>query len=347
MFNIKSRAPLRIGISGGGTDIEFFSKKSAGCVINGTINLYSSCVIKLTNKKYHSFTSLNNNQNVRIFKDSDMNLKHDSQLNLIIGVYKYFVKNFSIKISEKIDIQTYLDVPGGSGLGSSSAIIVSIIEGLKKTFNVNIDKYETSELAISIERGYLKIPGGKQDQYASVFGGINYIDFEKDGKVIVNQLNLDGNIIHELENNLILYYTGINRKKHEVIEQQIQNIKYLNKKTLDSLQKIKSECIEMKKILLTNELNLIPKRFIDSWAYKKKMSENVSDFTAENILNRSLKNGALAGKWSGAGGGGFMIFYTNFYNKKKLVDYLSNFEGGKIYNFSFINKGSESWISKE
>lgn len=346
MHTVKSRAPLRIGISGGGTDIESFSKIHSGCVINGAINLYSTCLIKLTNNKYHIFTSLNNNKSIKIHKNRDLELKHDDQLDLIIGVYKYFIKYFAINDKHKIEIKTYLDVPGGSGLGGSSTLIVSLIEGLKKIYNQVFDDYEAAEIAYKIERKFLKIPGGKQDQYAAVFGGINYMDFEKNGRVIVNRLNIVHDIINELEDNLVLFYTDQRRNHHEVINKQIKNIGVSNNKTINNLKKIKSECQEMKSILLKNELVKIPETFIKSWSFKKKISDNVTDAKFDKLLSQALKNGAMAGKWSGAGGGGFMIFYTDYNNKRKLINFLSDRPFGKIYNFSFVKHGAQSWYVK-
>ena len=343
---VKSRAPLRIGISGGGTDIESFSKLYSGCVINGAINLYSTCLIKLTKRKYDYFESLNNKEYIKVYNKKDLSLKYDDQLNLIIGVYKYFTDHFKINNKYKISIQTYLDVPGGSGLGGSSTLIVSLIEGLKKIFNLIFDDYEAAELAYKIERKFLKIPGGRQDQYAAVFGGINYMDFEKNGRVIVNRLNIVHDIINELEDNLVLFYTDQRRNHHEVINKQIKNIGISNSITIKNLKKIKAECIDMKNNLLKNELDKIPETFIKSWSFKKKISDNVTDDKFDYLLNLALNNGAMAGKWSGAGGGGFMIFYTDYQNKRKLIEFLSNAEFGKIYNFSFVKQGAQSWFVK-
>lgn len=341
---VKSRAPLRIGISGGGTDIESFSKLYSGCVINGAINLYSTCLIKLTTRKYDFFESLNNKKSIKIFDKKDLNLKYDEQLNLIVGVYKYFTEHFKIKNKYRINVQTYLDVPGGSGLGGSSTLIVSLIEGFKKIFNTIIDDYEVAELAYNIERKFLKIPGGRQDQYAAVFGGINYMDFEKNSRVIVNRLNLVHDIINELEDNLILFYTDQRRNRHEVINKQIKNIGSSKTKTINNLKKIKAECLDMKSILLKNELIKIPETFIKSWSFKKKISDNVTDDKFDYLLDSALKNGAMAGKWSGAGGGGFMLFYTDYQNKRKLIEFLSNINFGKVYNFSFVKQGAQSWF---
>ena len=341
---IRSRAPLRIGLAGGGTDIYNFFSDYKGKVLNVTINLYANCTIENIEKTQVQLLSLDKNESYKIpIKEMEkINFSKNSNLSLIFYTIKKIINKFGIKLSEGIKITTYLEVPGGSGLGSSSTLVVAIIQALSNYYNLPLSKYEIANLAYSIERIDLKMLGGKQDQYAATFGGINFMEFLKDGNVIVNPLKLRNSIYNELESSIVLYYTGVSRNGSKIIENQIENINLKKSTTINSLKKMLIECEEFKQILLQEKLHKIPSVFKSSWSYKKKIAKNVSNAHMDNFITLCLKKGAYAAKWSGAGGGGFVIFYCNPSKKYKFLEFLSSCDG-EIYNFSFTDRGCESW----
>ena len=212
---VRSQTPLRLGLAGGGTDINLYSDKYIGFVLNATINLYIYCTLKPRNDDKIIFDSPDTNQYA--IYESKMHLENDGILDIFKAVYNRIVKDFTHK-SLSFSLHTYSDVPSGSGLGGSSTLVVGVIKAFVEWLNLPLGEYEIARLAYEIEREDLGIIGGAQDQYAATFGGFNFMEFYKDKRVIVNPLRIKNWIISELENRMVLYFTSISREAKDVEE---------------------------------------------------------------------------------------------------------------------------------
>jgi len=237
----------------------------------------------------------------------------------------------------------HTDTPPGSGLGASSAVVVSLVGAINRWTNKTMDNYEIAELAYDIERNELQIKGGYQDQYAATFGGFNHIEFLKDGRVIVNPLRINDDIIHELEAHLLLCYTGKTRQSSDIIKNQIMGIK--EGSNLDMLHKQKKMAFDMKNVLLRGNLDRFGEMLDEAWQSKKKISSKITNPQIDKLYDAAKKSGAIGGKILGAGGGGYLLLYCN-YKKKHLVEKAMSSLGAISKPFSFSKEGLSVWESK-
>ena len=247
MNTVIAKAPLRLGLSGGGTDLEPYCSTYGGVVLSATIDQYAYCKVEPNNNWIFKSIDLGIEEKFEFFPD---NYDKNHPLKLLINTYLYLLPKSSIKTAVKIT--TYCETPPGSGLGSSSAIVVSLIAALAEYLNVPMGDYDIAKTAFEIERNICDLPGGKQDQFAAVFGGFNYIEFLKNGQTIVNPLRLSYKIQNMLEMNTILYYVGKPRKSAKVIETNINNLKS-NFKSIQATHDIKKTCEDFKIKLLTGD----------------------------------------------------------------------------------------------
>lgn len=341
---IKSKAPLRIGLSGGGTDIENFSKKYGGLVINVAINLYVHTIIDVKKNDKIIFETLDSNKKI-ILKSSKF-LKLNGNFDIFKSIYNHFVKEF-IKKPVSFHLKTYSDVPHGSGLGGSSTMIVSIIKAFMEWFKIPMKKYDVAMLAYKIERKDLNLVGGIQDQFSASYGGFNLIEIKKKSKkIIIKPLKISNYIKNELSSKFLLLYTGISRGSEKVIEAQIKNIEINDKKAIRSMLKLKKNTFKMKSYLLNDfKLNNVVEILASNWLLKKNTGWGVSNYLINRMTNKLYKYGAEAVKISGAGGGGFILVVTPteniFYLKKNL-----KLKNTIFYNFGFEPKGVQSWTVK-
>jgi len=338
---IRSRAPLRLGLAGGGTDISSYCDVYGGCVLNATINLYAHATLIPLNNSQVVFINQDTLQKVELVAGKKQ--KIDGILDLQKGAYNYYLKNYPDS-NLSLELTTSIDVPSGSGLGTSSALLVAIIGAYNKFLHLEMTNYEVAELACQIERVYLKQAGGKQDQYAATFGGFNFMEFDKDN-VTVSPIRLQQKTRNELESTFVLYFTGTQRLSSKLIEEQKKNINSGNKKSLSALHEIKKQALEMKRSLVREELNEVGNVLNIGWMHKKKTSPSVSNGIIDHIYTTALEHGALGGKITGAGGGGFMFFYCPGTSKKMVISELNKL-GGEIFRFNFTDSGLESWSIK-
>ena len=335
---IRSKAPLRIGLAGGGTDVSPYSDNFGGAVLNITIDKYAYATLiprddEIINLKSYDL-GINESLNTQSY------LKVDNELSLLKGVYNRVVKDFELD-PLSFDLITETDVPKGSGLGSSSTLTVAILGAFVEWLNLPLGEYDIAQLAHSIEREDLAMPGGKQDHYASTFGGVNFIEFEK-SKVIVNPLRVRSRHLNELNYNLLLYYTGTSRVSQDIISSQIENFEKGKNDALEGAHKVKSIAYAMKDSLLTGNIDKIGDLLDLGWSNKKKMSNSISNSSIDNIYQIAKQNGATGGKISGAGGGGFFIIYAPAVSKHKIAEALKPY-GGEFWTFNFSNKGLVKW----
>jgi D-glycero-alpha-D-manno-heptose-7-phosphate kinase len=332
---IHSKAPLRLGLAGGGTDVSPFSEDFGGAVLNTTISLFARAIIEpLENGKIilESF-DLDEYQALK----SNTYLEPDGKLPLLKGVYNRIVSDF-VKRPLSFKLTTIVDVPKGSGLGTSSTIVVAILGAFVEWLNLPLGDYDIAHLAWEIERKDLNLAGGKQDQYAATFGGFNFIEFSAGENVIVNPLRIKSLYKHQLEWNLLLYYTGTGRDSADIIRDQSKGFEDKQGNAVAAAQVIKEISYSMKETLLRGDIDNIGNLLDISWQNKKKMSKEITNPVLDDIYDTALKAGANGGKISGAGGGGFIMFYCPANSKQKVIRDLHRF-GGRAYNYVFVDDG--------
>lgn len=336
---IRSKAPLRLGLAGGGTDVSPYSDLYGGAILNATISMYAYATIIPRDDGKIIFRAIDKNE-VYEFEPTEF-IPLNGELNLLRGIYNRIVKDYSKK-PLSFELSTFVDAPPGSGLGTSSTLVVAILGAFAEWLNLPLGEYDLARLAYDIERVDLGMAGGKQDQYAATFGGVNFMEFYKDDKVIVNPLRIRSNYLNELAFNLVLYYTETSRYSSQIIEKQSQNIVNNEMRSLEATHKLKEQSILMKEALLKGELNKVGEILDFGWENKKLLADGITNPEIERIYKIAKKNGASGGKVSGAGGGGFMIFYCPDNKRAQVVQALEK-HGGKVKRYEFVTQGLSSW----
>lgn len=334
-MSIHARAPLRISFAGGGTDVPPFPQKEGGCVLSATISMYAYGSLHPRTDGQIGIESLDLGITENYAPGAE--LLYDGKLDLI----KAAVLKLEGQASGGFDLFLHTDAPPGSGLGSSSALMVTLVGLLREFKKIPLMDYEIARLAWVIERQELGIKGGLQDQYAATFGGFNFIEFFED-RVVVNPLRISEDVRCELEHNLLLYYTGQTRLSAKIIEDQSSRYEQGEEETLSGLRELKSITIEMKNLLLRRELDEFGALLHVAWENKKKLSPKISSPEIEAMYEEARSAGALGGKVSGAGGGGYMLFYCPFEKKHKVAKRLMRL-GGSITDFRFAPYGLQTW----
>jgi D-glycero-alpha-D-manno-heptose-7-phosphate kinase len=335
----RSKSPLRLGLAGGGTDVAPFSDLYGGAILNATISMYAHASIQPRKDGKIILNSVDKDQRIEL--DSLPELEIDNDLALLKGIYNRIVKDYSKK-ALSFELSTYVDAPPGSGLGTSSTLVVTILGAFAEWLNIPLGEYDLAKLAYQIEREDLAMAGGKQDQYAATFGGVNFMEFFKDEKVIVNPLRIKAQYLNELAHNLVLYYTGTSRLSSKIIEAQQDNVGKEDKKSIEAMIKLKEQAVMMKEALLRGEIDKIGKILDFGWKYKKQMASGITNPMIDKIYNTAKENGSTGGKISGAGGGGFMIFYCPGNTRSTVIKALNEF-GGQVKRYEFATTGLTSW----
>lgn len=339
---IRSKAPLRLGFAGGGTDLTSFSRKFGGAVLNSTISMYAHCTIIPTDDDKIKFYAYDNQNDLEIDSVESIPIE-DEKLILHKGVYNRIVKDFNGGKRLSFTMYTSNDAPIGSGLGTSSTMVVAILEAFLKWLNIDLNDYDKAWLAYDIERNDLGLKGGMQDQYCAVFGGFNFMEFERDGSVKVNPLPLSRITVNELESSLLLYYNGRSRSSAQIISEQINNTASANQKTMEAMHSIKRTAFEMRDCILAGDFELFSKILLDAWENKKRTSNIVSNPEIDKISKYFFDNNAKAIKLSGAGGGGFMMINFDPVYRQRIID-STKVLAGKVFPVKFQTAGVESWI---
>lgn len=337
---IRSKAPLRLGFAGGGTDVSPFSDLYGGAILNATITMYAYATIQPRKDNKIVFNSIDKNQ--RIEFDAAPVLPLDGELDLIKGIYNRVVKDFS-REPLAFELTTHVDAPPGSGLGTSSTLVVAILGAFSEWLQLPLGEYDLAHLAYEIERVDLDMAGGKQDQYAATFGGVNFMEFFKEDKVIVNPLRVKPVHMAELSHNLILFNLETSRLSSEIIEMQKSNVNENKLDTIEAMKKLKEQSVMMKEALLKGKVDEIGRILDYGWKYKKQMATGISNPYIDELYDAVIKSGATGGKISGAGGGGFIFFYCPNNTKFKVIKTLSNYQGS-VTNYDFTSEGLTTWI---
>lgn len=338
----RSKAPLRIGLAGGGTDVSPYSDLYGGAILNATISLFAHASIELTQDGMLTFHAADINQSESFPVTNQVALT--DKLNLLKGVYNRVQKDHGFTC-QGLKLTTFVDAPPGSGLGTSSTLVVAILGAFVEMLNLPLGEYDIARYAYDIERMDLALAGGKQDQYAATFGGVNYMEFRQDNQTIVNPLRVKRRILHELENNIVLFFTDTSRESASIIHEQVKNVKSNNADSIEAMHQLKSQAQMMKEALLKGELDKIGHILDYGFEQKRKMAKNISNPLIEDIYKAAKAAGATGGKISGAGGGGFMLFYCPFNSRYDVIRSLQNF-GGRSISFQFVEYGLTTWNTR-
>jgi D-glycero-alpha-D-manno-heptose-7-phosphate kinase len=332
---LRAKAPLRVSFAGGGTDVSPFPEQEGGCVLSATINRYA-------------FGTLTERQDQQIMIESldfglaleygiGKPLTYDGTLDLI----KAPILKLAPPDSPGFELFLHSTVPPGTGLGSSSCMMVTMIGLLKDFYGLPYTDYDVASLAYHVERVDLGLEGGLQDQYASTFGGFNFIEFEAD-RVVVNPLRVKWDTLNELEHNLLLCYTGASRRSDRIISDQVSRFERGESESLDGLRVQKELAIEMKSMLLRGRLSEFADLLGTAWEQKKRLSPKISNAFIDECYAEAIQHGALGGKVMGAGGGGYMLFYCDFRRKHKVAEALGKL-GVTTTEFAFDPDGLRTW----
>jgi D-glycero-alpha-D-manno-heptose-7-phosphate kinase len=331
----RAKAPLRVSFAGGGTDVPPFPSREGGLVLNATINRYAYGALSPRTDGTIRIESVDFGLEISYGADDD--LSFDGKLDLV----KAAILKLGRGREAGLDLFLHSNAPPGSGLGSSSAVMVTLIGLLKDYYRLALTDYQIAQLAYSVEREDLKIRGGLQDQYAATFGGFNYIEFDGD-HVIVNPLRISADVVHELEHNMLLCYTGRTRASDHIIDDQTNRFTEGDPRTVEGLRLQKELAKSMKDALLRRQLEDFGDLLGSAWRYKKQLSPRVTTPFIDEVYERAISAGALGGKVTGAGGGGYMLFFCPFHRKHKVAEALSAM-GALVTEFEFAQNGLTTW----
>ena len=332
-MEVRSRAPLRVSYAGGGTDVPPYPFQMGGVVLSCTIKNYAYCSI--LPRADGKVTVLQENQGARVTCGSLEELKGDGEVEFVRGVASRF------DLNSGFDASLRYDALPGTGLGSSSALCVSLIGAFRDWKGNSMTDYEIANLAYEVERKDVGIPGGMQDQYASTFGGFNLIEFKREA-VIVNPLRIGREILSEMEYNSLLCHTGDTRRSGGILKRQIESYENRSPKVMSALEKMKDLTYQMKDLLLTGNLTEFARLLNQEWELKKVLDQAISNETTETLLKAARQAGALGGKLLGAGGGGFLLLYCESGKQVQVQNAVENL-GGRTYPVRFDKDGLQTW----
>jgi D-glycero-alpha-D-manno-heptose-7-phosphate kinase len=338
--SVRARAPLRLGLAGGGTDLSPFCDKFGGFVLNATVSLFAYAILNQRDDGQVKMTSADRGDTFEGRAESTFDAR--GPLVLHLGVYNRIVRQFCGGQPLAVTLTTYSDVPAGSGLGSSSALVVAMVQAYAELLSLPLGEYDVARLAYEIERVDLLQHGGRQDQYAAAFGGFNFIEFYEQERVIVNPLRVKEYVRSELECSMVLYYTGVSRISSQIISQQQHNIATGDDASLKGMQHLKQNAIDMKEAILKGDIPRVGELLGMGWRAKKETAKGISSDSIEQAFVVALESGAYAGKVSGAGGGGFCMFMADPAARQTVVNALSALPG-KVLNCNFTGVGATAW----
>jgi D-glycero-alpha-D-manno-heptose-7-phosphate kinase len=338
---VRGRAPLRLGLAGGGTDVSPYCDLYGGAVLNATISLYAHTTIAPSPDGRIHFRALD--QQVEESFDLTSFVPAGNALGLHRGVYNRVVRDFAQGEAQAVTISTFCDAPAGSGLGSSSALVVSMLNTFAEKLNAPMGEYDLAHLAYQIERVDVGLHGGRQDQYATAFGGFNFIEFQSADYVLVNPLRIKESVICELESSIVIFFTGRSRSSADIIAQESQNVVDKNEVAIQAMHETKMHAYSMKEALLRGQISKMGEVMRQAWQQKKLMASSISNSQIDVLYDLAMDKGAFCGKISGAGGGGFMMFLVDPCQKLNLVRSLQAAKSGEVYDCHFVRSGAEAW----
>ena len=337
---VRSRAPLRLGLAGGGTDVSPFCDLHGGYVMNVTIGKYAYVTVDPSPEGMTEFHALDAGVS-QVSPPDGIDLAA-GPLQLMKGVYQRVTERFLGGRPPPIRVRAHSDAPPGSGLGSSSTMVVALVTAFVEYFGLALGDYDVAHLAYQIEREDLGLSGGKQDQYAAAFGGFNFIEFYASDRVIVNPLRVKRWVWAELEASMVLYFTGVSRQSAAIITEQKKNVEAKSQSSLDASFALKREAVSMKESILKGDFAALAESMRLGWAWKKQLATQITNPMIDETYDTACRHGALAGKVSGAGGGGFMFFLVDPPRRMEVMRALQAL-GGQAGGCHFSKHGTEGW----
>ena len=332
----RARAPLRVSFCGGGTDVSPYPEEHGGMVLSATINQYAYASLRPRRDSRLTLSSLDYDIVARY--DHPMKMKLDGNLDLIKAAIR------ALKVRRGADLWVHSDAPPGSGLGSSSTLVVALLGAIGAWMKRPLSGYEIAELAYRVERVDMGLAGGRQDQYAAAFGGFNFIEFGRD-TTVVNPLRIHPDVLNELEYRLLLCYVGQTRQSAKIIERQTASYVKGDEAVVAALHHLKQETLEMKKALLLGRVDAIGELLHQAWEQKKKLDEGIATGPMNRLYQRARREGAIGGKITGAGGGGYFLFLTRFDRKHRVAAALEKLDA-QVVPFQFERRGLITWSSE-
>jgi len=335
---VRARAPLRISFAGGITDMPSYYVEHGGAVLVSTINRYTLVTLRPREDSEVHIHSIDFDQIVKYHVDEEP--IHDG----ILDLAKVAVRRLNSH-GRRTGLDMYLqsDAPAGSGLGGSASLTVAVLGALGHALGVRMDNYQMAELAYTIERVDLRISGGKQDQYAAVFGGFNLIEFGRDA-IVVNPLRIPAHILNDLESHLLLCYTGKTRLSAGLIDRQEQLYRQGRAETTSGLHALRQLAYDIKDYLLKGHLDQFAEALDAAWVSKRKVNPDITDSHIDEMYHVARGSGALGGKLLGAGGGGYLLLFCQVDKKRSVRERLEKL-GGQFADFSFTTEGLQTWES--
>jgi D-glycero-alpha-D-manno-heptose-7-phosphate kinase len=335
----RARAPLRLGLAGGGTDLSPYCDTFGGAVLNATIDRFAYAFISVRDDDRLVFRAhdLDREETLRCAPEVP-----EAMLLLHRGVYERMIREFNRGEAIPLTITTTVDVPANSGLGSSSALIVALVDAFRMFLRIPLGQYEIARLAFEIERLELALPGGRQDQYSAAFGGVNFIEFLPRDRVIVNPLRVSDAIRNEFESSLVVCFADSARDAATIIARQTAGVTQHDERTISAMDRLKAGAVEMKNSLLMGDIGKMAAVLGESWSSKKLTAAGISNDRVEQLFEVALSNGAMAGKVSGAGGGGFVFFIVPPEERLGLISALAA-AGGQAGPVKLTDRGCEAW----
>jgi D-glycero-alpha-D-manno-heptose-7-phosphate kinase len=329
-----------LGLAGGGTDVSPYCDVYGGSVLNATIDRYAYAVVRYHDEACVRFEATDwGHAEQQALAPS---VEGGGELALHKAVYNEIVREFNDSEPLPIGLSTFCDAPPGSGLGSSSTLVVVMLRAFAELLNLPLDDYEVAQRAYRIERVVCGLQGGRQDQYAATFGGFNFMEFYAGGEAVINPLRIKPWVVCELEASLLLYYTGVSRESARIIADQSANVTEGVATTVEALHRIKREAVLMKECLLKADFDGIVESMRDGWDSKKRSAASVSTPPIDEVYEVACRHGARAGKVSGAGGGGYMVFFVPPDRRMDVCRALGRFPG-VTSNCHFTEHGSQAW----
>jgi len=338
---IRARAPLRLGLGGGGTDVSPYCDMYGGLVLNATIDMHAYTVIE-PREAHEGLVFAATDKQQTWSGEAAPAVPLDGELDLHKGVYNRIVRDFNGGRPLPLRMTTHSDAPPGSGLGSSSTLVVSMIKAFVEWLNLPLGEYDIARLAFEVERHDVGLSGGRQDQYAATFGGFNFMEFHPQERVVVNPLRIKNWIVSELEASLLLYFGGVSRDSARIIDEQTSNVKAKDHNAIDAMHALKDEAVAMKECLLKGDFDRLVESMEAGWQAKKRMASSISNPAIEASYELAKGAGMRAGKISGAGGGGFMMLLVDPVRRMDVIRALSTTQG-RIYNCHFTEIGTQGW----
>jgi D-glycero-alpha-D-manno-heptose-7-phosphate kinase len=338
--SFRARAPLRISFGGGGTDVSPYTEQHGGAVLSAAINRFASATVRVVDTGRISITSIDYDRTIEYGLTAPAVV--DSQLALAQGVVDHFRKRCHLeKACPGLEISLHNDAPPGSGLGSSSGIAVALIGALSALLNEGLDPYTLAELAYKVEREDVGIKGGRQDQYAAAFGGLNFIEF-RDKVAVVHPIRLWNDTLNEFQYSLVFAYIGGQRFSGDLIDRQIERVVANNTDTLEALREQARIAYRMKDALLTRQIGRFGRLLHEAWSIKKRVSTGITNERINDIYETVRAAGAIGGKVSGAGGGGFMMFLCDPSDRFRVQSAIRE-AGCEPADLQFVQDGLTVW----